>query len=123
MLCKASVMGDFKSFDDILLSQTPNNVQNLGRLVHPWVQERWDTLVCEVAREVVTQKFASVPGLAPILLSTSGRLIAEMTKRDCNWATGLDLGHKYASIPSQWRGLNILGWALMVARDHLREQL
>jgi predicted NAD-dependent protein-ADP-ribosyltransferase YbiA (DUF1768 family) len=64
------------------------------------VQERWDALVCEVAREVITQKFSSVPDLAPILLSTAGRLIAEMTKNDCNWATGLDLGHEFASIPS-----------------------
>lgn len=121
MLCKASVMGDYESFDSILHEKQPDKVKSLGRKVTPFVNKRWDAVVLEVAREVVTQKFESVPGLAPILLSTGERLIAEMSERDTVWATGLDIGHKYASIPTRWKGINVLGWALMMARDHLEQ--
>merc|ERR1712224_1034922 len=82
-----------------------------------------DEVVCEVAREVVYQKFAHVPHLADRLLKTGDSVIAEMTRNDCNWGTGLDVGHIDASRPQNWRGTNILGWALMVARAQIRHDL
>ncbi len=75
----------------------------------------------EMASEVVTQKFASVPGLVSILFSTGQRLIAEMSGRDTVWATGLYIGNKYASVATLWKGINVLGWALMMARDHIEQ--
>ena len=38
---------------------------------------------------------------------------------DQNWGTGVDMGCGGGSDPSRWRGTNILGWALMVARAQL----
>ena len=42
-----------------------------------------------------------------------------MTRNDTNWGTGLDLNSEEANNPSQWRGTNILGWALTEAREAL----
>mmetsp|Transcript_56273 Transcript_56273/g.129202 ORF Transcript_56273/g.129202 Transcript_56273/m.129202 type:complete len:308 (-) Transcript_56273:249-1172(-) len=123
MLCKASVMRDYASYDQILRASTPRKAKALGRAVSPWDQRLWDSAVCELALAVVYQKFASVPGLAPVLLGTGDRVIAESTKNDRNWGTGIDVGHADASRPARWRGTNILGWSLMVARAQLREDM
>ena len=120
MLCKAGVMGDPNTFDQILRATNPRQAKALGRAVGPWKQSTWEANVCEIAFEVVSQKFAAVPGLADILLATGNRVIAEMTRNDSNWGTGLDVGHADGSRPGRWRGTNILGWALMEARSKLQ---
>ena len=121
MLCKAAVMGDYASYDRIAGSRTPKQAKALGRCVEPWDEEVWQSVVCEVALAAVGQKFAALPQHAQTLLKTGDRLIAEMTRNDCNWGTGLDVGHADASRPGSWPGTNILGWALMVTREQLKK--
>ena len=70
MLCKAAVMSDYASYDTIVRAQTPAQAKALGRKVGNWKQQLWSKVVCEVAREVVLQKFATVPGLEALLLGT-----------------------------------------------------
>ena len=119
MLCKASIMGDYKTYDQMLEAASPQEAKALGRTVSPFVTAIWDALACEVARAVCVQKALGVPELHARLLETGDRVIAEMTRNDCNWGTGLDIGHKDASMPSRWPGPNILGWALMQARAEM----
>lgn len=121
MLCKAAIMQDYASYDAISRADTPGVAKRLGRLVKHWNQVRWNNLVCDVALEIVLQKFRAVPGLAEVLLSTGERVIAEMTRNDRNWGTGIDIGRNAVCIPAHWQGTNILGWALMVARTNLRK--
>ena len=121
MLCKAAVMGDYASYDRIAVSFTPKDAKALGRCVEPWDESIWQSVVCDVALAAVGQKFAALPQHANTLLNTGDRIIAEMTRNDCNWGTGLDVGHADASRPGAWRGTNILGWALMVTREQLKK--
>lgn len=121
MLCKASVMGDWASYDRIIVASRPSEAKALGRSVSPFDQARWDSVVCEVARAVCVQKARALPEVRDLLLNSTGeRAIAEMTKRDRHWGTGIDVGHPDASNPHKWSGTNILGWALMQARSELR---
>ena len=83
-------------------------------------QARWDGAVCAIALAVVTQKFQSDPRLGAVLLRTGTCVLAEMTSRDCCWGTGVDIGGADEHRPERWPGTNILGWALMRARDGLR---
>ena len=123
MACKAAAMGDWASYDKISRSNTsPKACKALGRKVKPFRQDVWAGVVVEVAVEIATQKFASDPALWKVLDATGDRVLAEMTKNDSYWGTGIDRSHADAQTPSAWPGTNILGYALMVARERLRAQ-
>ena len=70
MLCKASIMEDYKMYDQIMAAASPQEAKALGRSVSPFVPARWDALVCEVARAVSVQKALGVPELHARLLET-----------------------------------------------------
>ena len=121
MACKAAAMGDWASYDAISRSNTsPKACKALGRKVKPFRQDVWAGVVVEVAVEIAAQKFASDPALWKVLDATGDRVLAEMTKNDSYWGTGIDRSHADAQTPSAWPGTNILGYALMVARERLR---
>jgi len=121
MACKAAAMGDWASYDKISRSTTsPKACKALGRKVKPFRQDVWAGVVVEVAVEIATQKFASDGVLWKVLDATGDRVLAEMTRNDSYWGTGIDRSHADAQTPSAWPGTNILGYALMVARERLR---
>ncbi len=65
-------------------------------------------------------KFAQDPALAAYLQSTAPAVLVEASPRDCVWGIGLGAANARATQPAQWRGLNLLGFALMEARSRLR---
>jgi len=122
MLCKAALMGDKASFREIAKAPDPKTAKALGRGVYPWDQEKWEEHLEEVAFEVVRQKFAACGRLREVLLSTGNAILAEATRNDCIWGIGINLGDDGVNDPSRWRGRNVLGYALMRAREHLRDE-
>ena len=120
MLCKASAMQDYRTYERIVNARNPKEAKALGRCVEPWNEQLWQSVVCEVAVAVVRQKFGALDGPRALLLGTGSCVIAEATRNDSNWGTGLDIGHPDGSKPARWHGTNILGWALIVARKQLR---
>ena len=65
-------------------------------------------------------KFTQHSALGRILLSTGDAVLVEASPRDRVWGVGLAFGDPRLSDPEQWRGLNLLGQALMAVRDELR---
>ena len=55
-----------------------------------------------------------------LLLSTGDKIIAEATVKDNIWGIGIDVGDPRVQDPKQWKGTNVLGFALMKAREQLR---
>ena len=121
MLCKAAAFGDSESYRQIARAGSPAIAKRLGRKVSPFDDAKWQTLVCHVAREVVYQKFSKVPPLKTHLLDTGSQILAEATRNDRIWGIGLN-ANEDISVPARWRGTNVLGWALMQARDRLRAE-
>ena len=120
MLSKAALFHDAARFDAIAApGKRPEEYKALGRRVQGFDGGAWDGAVVDVAIAVVSQKFASDPALWKVLDATGDRVLAEMTKNDSFWGTGIDRSHADAQTPSAWRGTNILGYALMVARERL----
>jgi len=94
-------------------------VKALGRNVFPFEEVIWERVVCTVAVEAIYQKFSQNKGIRGELLETGDRLIAEATTNDRVWGIGLNVGDRRCQDPSQWKGSNLLGWALMEARGRL----
>ena len=66
-------------------------------------------------------KFGQNYDLKDFLLSTADKIIVEASPVDPVWGIGLAKDHDDASLPDKWRGLNLLGFALMEVRDELHK--
>jgi ribA/ribD-fused uncharacterized protein len=64
-------------------------------------------------------KFSQDPVLATYLRSTSPKVLVEASPRDLIWGIGLSATEPRAAVPSEWRGANLLGFALTEVRDQL----
>ena len=95
--------------------------KNLGRQVQIFDNNLWEDTVCLIGKDIVINKFSKIPELANRLLSTGYFLIAEAAPRDRSWGIGLSVNNPNNQYPTRWNGPNILGWALMEARDVLQK--
>lgn len=58
--------------------------------------------------------------LRDYLVGTGDRILVEASPVDRIWGIGLAADDPGAADPGQWRGLNLLGFALMHTRERLR---
>ena len=65
-------------------------------------------------------KFGQHRKLKEYLLGTGDQVLVEASPVDTIWGIGLDRDGKHAKNPDRWRGLNLLGFALMEVREQLR---
>ncbi|TNY36228.1 NADAR family protein [Thermomonospora catenispora] len=120
MAHKALLFGDERAFARILRAEHPAEAKRIGRQVAgfdeaTWAERRWEIVVSgNVA------KFGQNPELGAYLLGTGDRILVEASPLDRVWGIGLAADDERASSPSRWRGLNLLGFALMEARSRLR---
>lgn len=57
-----------------------------------------------------------------ILLGTGTSVLAEAAPRDRIWGIGLNATNRDVATPCLWKGSNILGWALMEAREAISNE-
>lgn len=119
MARKAELFGQPELARQILASKDPRNAKALGRKVkhfdeQTWIAHRWDIVV-----SASKYKFAQHPHLQHYLLGTGSRVLVEASPMDAIWGIGLDAKSPDAARPGAWKGLNLLGFALMEARAAL----
>jgi ribA/ribD-fused uncharacterized protein len=119
MAAKARLFGDEAAVPPILGARTPAEAKNLGRLVRGFDEQRWSAARFELVVAGNVAKFGQDPALRDYLLSTRARVLVEASPRDRVWGIGLGAADERAQRPEQWRGLNLLGFALMEARERL----
>ncbi|WP_371668854.1 NADAR family protein [Streptomyces sp. NBC_00289] len=120
MAGKARLFGDAEATQRVLAAGHPAEAKKAGRLVRNfdeavWVRERFGIVV-----EGSVRKFAADPALRDFLLGTGERVLVEASPVDRVWGIGLAAADEAASRPERWRGPNLLGFALMEARERLR---
>eukprot|EP00403_Amphidinium_massartii_P016330 CAMPEP_0178416156 /NCGR_PEP_ID=MMETSP0689_2-20121128/23918_1 /TAXON_ID=160604 /ORGANISM="Amphidinium massartii, Strain CS-259" /LENGTH=497 /DNA_ID=CAMNT_0020037491 /DNA_START=23 /DNA_END=1516 /DNA_ORIENTATION=- len=120
MATKAALMGDEEIFKEIEKSTDPGACKKLGRGVRNFNEDLWLERLEDIAFEVVKQKFCSSKALKELLLKTGDVRIAEAAPGDCIWGIGMGCSDPHAQDPTMWKGRNVLGEALMKARDHIR---
>ena len=116
---KARLFGDFAAEAKIVSANHPGEAKNLGRSVKAFDEEVWIKNRFEIVVRGNMAKFEQNPDLKTFLLNTSQRILVEASPRDHIWGIGFAEDHPDAQNPSRWLGLNLLGFALMEARDRL----
>lgn len=119
MAGKARLFGDAEAERRVLAAEHPAEAKKVGRLVRGfddavWTRERFRLVV-----EGSVHKFAADDDLGMFLLGTGERVLVEASPVDRIWGIGLAADDEAASDPERWRGLNLLGFALMEARERL----
>lgn len=121
MAGKAALFGDDATRAQILQVAHPGEAKKLGRQVRDFDAQRWIEHRSSIVVDANVAKFGQHPRLRDFLLGTGDRVLVEASPRDRIWGIGLSASNADASEPARWRGLNLLGFALMEARARLRE--
>ncbi|WP_345669042.1 NADAR family protein [Streptomyces similanensis] len=120
MAGKARLFQDAEAERRVLAAGHPAEAKNAGRLVRGFDEEVWARERFDVVVEGSVHKFAAHPGLREFLLNTGERILVEASPVDRVWGIGLAGDDEAAADPARWRGPNLLGFALMAARERLR---
>ncbi len=118
---KAHTFGDEDTEALIMAEYNQMSIKKLGRQVAGYDDEVWKADRQEISVRGNIYKFAQNPKLKEFLLSTGDKILVEASPKDRIWGIGLDENHPDAIVPSRWQGENLLGFALMEAREHLRQ--
>ncbi|MEV4949180.1 NADAR family protein [Streptomyces sp. NPDC053755] len=116
---KARLFGDADAERAALAASSPAEAKKAGRLVRGFDGEVWERERFGIVVEGSVHKFSSDERLRWFLLGTRGRVLVEASPMDRIWGIGLAADDARATDPSRWRGLNLLGFALMEARERL----
>ncbi|MFF2038924.1 NADAR family protein [Kitasatospora sp. NPDC058170] len=119
MAGKARMFGDGEIVPRILAARTPAEAKKLGRLVQGFDEQAWAAGRFELVVEGNVAKFGQDQALRAYLLGTGHRVLVEASPLDRVWGIGLAAHDERARRPEQWRGENLLGFALMEARARL----
>ncbi|MGC5564589.1 NADAR family protein [Streptomyces sp. FR-108] len=127
MARKARLFGDAEAERRALDAPSPALAKRAGRLVRGFDEGVWERERFDIVVEGSVAKFASDDELRGFLVGTGvpsgdgwGRVLVEASPVDRVWGIGLTADDERASDPARWLGSNLLGFALMTARDRLR---
>ncbi len=119
MARKAELFGDAEHRAAILAAHGPADAKAHGRHIAGFSEPAWAAARFEVVVQGNVHKFSQHPALARYLQSTAGEVLVEASPVDRVWGIGLAQDDPRATRPEKWRGLNLLGFALMEARARL----
>ncbi|MEV5240216.1 NADAR family protein [Streptomyces cinnamoneus] len=119
MAGKARLFGDAEAEARALAAGHPKEAKDAGRSVRGFDEEEWHRHRFELVVEGSVHKFGQHPELGAYLLGTGTRVLVEASPLDRVWGIGLAADDERAQDPARWCGLNLLGFALMEARQRL----
>lgn len=120
MAKKAELFDDFEIMNKIIDANSPADVKKLGREVRNYNESIWAENRYKIVKEGNFHKFNQNSDLKNFLLSTEDKILVEASPVDAIWGIGMASDNKNCNNPEKWRGLNLLGFALMEVRDELK---
>ncbi|MFJ5999243.1 NADAR family protein [Streptomyces sp. NPDC092370] len=120
MAAKARLFEDAAAERAVLAAAHPAEAKKAGRLVRGFDEATWRRERFGIVVEGSVHKFGAHPELQGYLLGTGDRVLVEASPVDRVWGIGLAADDEAATDPQRWRGPNLLGFALMEARERLR---
>lgn len=119
---KARLMGDEACREAIMATSDPNEIKALGRQVDNFDETLWNKEKSRVVEKGNLAKFSQNEALKTFLLSTEDKVLVEASPYDSIWGIGLRAEDAEAQDPRQWKGSNLLGFALMKVRQTIRSR-
>ena len=120
MAGKAKLFNDEEILGKILEACSPNQAKSLGRKVKNFDPKSWDEHKYDIVKQGNLLKFSQNEKFKEFLLSTNDKILVEASPYDKIWGIGMLETDTRAENPLLWNGENLLGFALMEARDELR---
>lgn len=120
MAGKARLFGDEEAAGQAVAAKSPAAAKKVGRLVRGFDEAVWERERYGLVVAGSFHKFGQNPELGAFLRDTGRRVLVEASPLDRIWGIGLAADDQRAQDPTAWRGLNLLGFALMEARERLR---
>jgi ribA/ribD-fused uncharacterized protein len=117
---KARLFGDREAEAKVLASTDPGDAKKLGREIRGFDNETWYGKRVEIVVKGNHARFSQHERLREFIISTGARVLVEASPVDAIWGIGLAAAHRDAANPHRWKGLNLLGFALMEVRERLK---
>ena len=116
---KARVFHDLETWGKIMLSSSPKEIKALGREVRNFDAEQWLTVSKDIVVKGNLYKFAQNKDMLDFLKNTGDKILVEARPCDTIWGIGMSERDEGVEDPHNWKGSNLLGFALMEVRDEL----
>jgi len=120
MAGKARLFGDAETLAEMMAVSDPAVVKKLGRKVRGFDEEKWVAARFELVTRGNVEKFGQDERLRGFLVKTDDAVLVEASPFDPVWGIALGASDERATDPLRWEGLNLLGFALMRAREQLQ---
>lgn len=119
MYAKADLFGDEAIKRKIFESDDPRIAKALGKAVQGFDEEVWKANRYPIVLKGSMAKFSQNEAARNFLLQIGQKILVEASPYDGVWGIKLDASDPLASDPTQWRGPNLLGFALTETRQRL----
>lgn len=117
---KARLFADEAMRERIITAPEPADAQMLGRHVKQYDEATWQRHRFSIVVAGNLAKFSQNPRLLAYLLGTGNKVLVEASPLDAIWGVGMMEQDPAITTPAKWKGLNLLGFALMDVRYQLR---
>ena len=116
---KARLFGDDNLLDQIAHANSPGHAKDLGRRIRGFDESTWAENRFSIVHAGSIAKFGHCLRMRNYLVGTGFRVLVEASPVDPIWGIGAASDDASVHHPSQWKGQNLLGFALMSARAEL----
>ncbi len=120
MMYKAIFFNDHRVADLIAKENDPAKVKAYGREIKGYDDKLWACMRVGYMQYVCYLKFSQNEELKAELLSTGSRVLVEASPLDAMWGVKLAEEDPLILDVANWKGLNLLGQALMTVREMVR---
>lgn len=120
MAKKAAMFGDVDTLRKIMSTDDPRVIKAHGRNVRNFDDATWRAAAYSIVVRGNRLKFCQDPDLRDVLMGTGDNMLVEASPSDRVWGIGMTAAQARTTAPEQWKGTNLLGKALVQARDEIR---
>lgn len=120
MANKAKLFADNEILEKIYNCNEPKKIFSLGRKVKNFDCDVWDKIKYSIVLNGNYYKFTQNEELRNYILSTGDSILVEASPCDAVWGIKMSEDNKDILNPDNWKGENLLGFALMEVRDEIK---